>query len=75
MDQHKQYNNMNNYNNYNQKQNYNGDFGGNQQYMPQYSVPKFDHILFAADLPEETAEEDIENFFKNYNCLTTKLIK
>jgi RNA recognition motif-containing protein len=72
MDHHKQYN-MTNYNQY-QKQSYN-DFSGNQQNMHHYSTPKSDHILFAADLPEETTEEDIENFFKNYNCLFTKLIK
>ncbi len=73
MDHHKQYNLT--YNNQYQKQTFN-DFSGNQQIIPQYNnYTKTDHILFAADLPEETAEEDIENFFKNYNLLTLKLIK
>lgn len=36
---------------------------------------KTDNILFVADLPEETSEEDLENFFKNYNFMVAKLIR
>jgi len=36
---------------------------------------KTDNILFVADLPEETSEEDLENFFRNYNFRVAKLIR
>lgn len=36
---------------------------------------KTDNILFVADLPEEVSEEDLDNFFKNYNFLNAKLIR
>jgi RNA recognition motif-containing protein len=36
---------------------------------------KTDNILFVADLPEETSEEDLENFFKNYNFMVAKMIR
>lgn len=70
MDHHKQYNIPFNHQ---QKQTFN-DFGGNGPSMNQpIHNTKTDHILFVADLPEETSEEDIENFFKNYNFRYTKL--
>merc|ERR1712084_132131 len=70
MDHHKQYNIQFN-NPQHQKQSYN-DFNGNTP-MIQNQSNRTDHILFVADLPEETSEEDIENFFKNYNFRYTKL--
>ena len=70
MDQHKQYNIA--FNNPHQKQTFN-DFNGNGPSMNQAPNTKTDHILFVADLPEETSEEDLENFFKNYNFRNTKL--
>jgi len=36
---------------------------------------KTENILFVADLPEETSEEDLENFFKNYNFMLAKMIR
>lgn len=34
-----------------------------------------DNVLFVADLPEETSEEDLESFFKNYNYKIARLIR
>jgi len=70
MDHQKQYNLP--FNNHHQKQTFN-DFNGNGPVIHQPTHTKTDHILFVADLPEETSEEDIENFFKNYNFRNTKL--
>lgn len=49
------------------------NFNPNNQMM--MSNVKTDNILFVADLPEETSEEDLENFFKNYNFMVAKLIR
>jgi RNA recognition motif-containing protein len=70
---HKQYNNT--FQNPNQKQTYNDFSGGNPPTVMNQSSNSnnTNHILFVADLPEETSEEDIENFFKNYNFRYTKL--
>jgi len=54
------------------KVNYN--FNPNNQMIVNPPV-KTDNILFVADLPEEVSEEDLENFFKNYNFLVAKLIR
>lgn len=71
MDHHKQYNIP--FQQPQQRHTYN-DFGGNGQNVNhQIYNNKTDHVLFVADLPEETSEEDIENFFKNYNFRLTKL--
>ena len=74
---HKQYNNT--FQNPNQKVSYN-DFSTTPQVPSQAPIMNqasntnnTNHILFVADLPEETSEEDIENFFKNYNFRYTKL--
>jgi len=48
------------------------NFGDNPMMMAQV---KTDNILFVADLPEETSEEDLENFFRNYNFMVAKLIR
>jgi hypothetical protein len=34
-----------------------------------------DNILFVADLPDETCEEDLANFFKKYNFTLAKIFK
>jgi hypothetical protein len=34
-----------------------------------------DNILFVADLPDETCEEDLANFFKAYNFIFAKIFK
>lgn len=39
------------------------------------NLPMTDNILFVADLPEETCEEDLTNFFKSYNMLFVKVIQ
>jgi RNA recognition motif-containing protein len=49
------------------------NFNSNNQMM--MNNEKTDNILFVADLPEETSEEDLENFFKNYNFKGAKLIR
>jgi hypothetical protein len=37
--------------------------------------PLVDNILFVADLPEETCEEDLCNFFKSYNFTLAKVFQ
>ena len=71
--EHKQYNNT--FQNPSQpKTNYNDFSGtGNPTTVMNQASNNTNHILFVADLPEETSEEDIENFFKNYNFRYTKL--
>jgi hypothetical protein len=38
-------------------------------------LPNVDNILFVADLPDETCEEDLANFFKAYNFCLAKLFQ
>jgi hypothetical protein len=38
-------------------------------------LPNVDNILFVADLPEETCEEDLMNFFKGYNFNFAKVFQ
>lgn len=37
--------------------------------------PNYSNILFVADLPKETTEEDLFNLFKPYNISQIKLYK
>ena len=55
-----------------QKMNYN--YNQNNQMILNNHI-KTDNILYVADLPEETSEEDLENFFKNYNFYCAKLVR
>ncbi len=41
----------------------------------QTNTPTFTNILFVADLPKETIEEDLFNLFKPYNISQIKLFK
>jgi hypothetical protein len=34
-----------------------------------------DNVLFVADLPDETCEEDLFNFFKSYKFLFAKIFQ
>jgi hypothetical protein len=45
-----------------------------QQQIRTQSAMKTDHILFVADLPEDTSEEDLFGFFKDYEIKAVKLI-
>ena len=44
----------------------------NQTIQP--SLPSVSNILFAADLPDECCEEDLSNFFKDYNFFFAKVV-
>lgn len=61
-----QMNQMNQMNYYNQQ---------NQQNQVRNPIPNSDNILFVADLPDETSEEDLANFFKSYNFLVAKVFQ
>ena len=37
-------------------------------------LPSVSNILFVADLPDECCEEDLSNFFKDYNFFFAKVI-
>jgi hypothetical protein len=37
--------------------------------------PSVDNVLFVADLPDETCEEDLCNFFKTYNFTFAKIFQ
>jgi len=39
------------------------------------NFPSYSNILFVADLPKETSEEDLFNLFKPYNISQIKLYK
>lgn len=39
------------------------------------NIPTYSNILFVADLPKETSEEDLFNLFKPYNISQIKLYK
>jgi len=39
------------------------------------NIPTFSNVLFVADLPKETTEEDLVNLFKPYNLSQIKLYK
>ena len=39
------------------------------------SIPNIDNILFVADLPDEACEEDLANFFKEYNFNFAKVFQ
>ena len=45
-----------------------------QTQKPQQNLNS-DNILFVADLPDETCEEDLSNFFKKYNFTLAKVFK
>lgn len=49
----------------------------NQQnyYLRQPMNQITDNILFVADLPDETCEEDLFNFFKQYKFLAAKIFQ
>jgi hypothetical protein len=38
-------------------------------------MPNVDNVLFVADLPDETCEEDLANFFKAYNFSLAKIFQ
>ncbi len=43
------------------------------QKIPPQQIHNTDNILFVADLPEETCEEDLSNFFKMYKYSFSKV--
>jgi hypothetical protein len=43
--------------------------------MKSPSIPNIDNILFVADLPDEACEEDLANFFKDYNFNFAKVFQ
>jgi RNA recognition motif-containing protein len=45
-----------------------------QQQMRTQTAMKTDHILYVADLPDDTSEEDLFNFFKEFQIKAVKLI-
>jgi len=45
------------------------------QAMKNSSIPNLDNILFVADLPDEACEEDLANFFKDYNFSFAKVFQ
>jgi len=45
-----------------------------QQQIRSQTSMKTDHILYVADLPDDTSEEDLFNFFKEYQIKAVKLI-
>jgi RNA recognition motif-containing protein len=45
-----------------------------QQQLKSQTTMKTDHILYVADLPDDTSEEDLFNFFKEYQIKAVKLI-
>jgi hypothetical protein len=47
----------------------------NQNQIPRIANPSVDNILFVADLPDETCEEDLCNFFKSYNFTLAKIFQ
>lgn len=46
-----------------------------QPQMTNRNMPNVDNILFVADLPDETCEEDLANFFKSYNFCLAKIFQ
>lgn len=59
----------------NQQNYYFNQLNSNQIQRPQISNISSDNILFVADLPDETCEEDLSNFFKKYNFTLAKVFK
>ena len=45
-----------------------------QQQLTTQAVIKTDHILYIADLPDDTSEEDLFSFFKEYQIKAVKLM-
>jgi RNA recognition motif-containing protein len=45
-----------------------------QQQLRAQTAMKTDHILYVADLPDDTSEEDLFSFFKEYQLKAVKLI-
>jgi hypothetical protein len=50
-------------------------FQKQQQMHPRIQQMKTDNILFVADLPDESTEEDIHNFFQSYDLKASKIIR
>ena len=46
----------------------------NHQQLRSQTAMKTDNILYVADLPDDTSEEDLFNFFKEYQIKAVKLI-
>ena len=51
-----------------------GKFNFQDGHYPSQMLPQTDNILFVADLPEDCGEEDLGNFFKNYNFVVSRII-